>query len=155
MLVSDKISAYEPMVHSIINKLNILYDIDEYMQIGRLAVYEGLKKFDIQKAKCTESQFIYTMIRQRLIDAIRKTSRYQERNTLVEDDGLASCSVKDEYYINTDTVKILNTREYKWFTLAAHGYSLTEIAGQLGVSLSTAKNIRKSARCKIRYLYYE
>src|SRR5690625_3786614 len=155
MLISDKISSYEPMIYSCINKLNILYDKDEYMQIGRLAVYEGLKKFDSSKAKCSESQFLYTMIRQRLIDEIRKTSRYQERNTLVDDDGLAGCFVKDEYYINNDIDKVLNTREYNWFILVSDGYSLKEIARQLDVSLSTAKNIRKSARNKIRYLYYD
>lgn len=155
MILNDKISSYEPMIYSVIKKLNILYDVDEFMQIGRLAVFEGLEKFDSTLAKCTESQFIYTLIRQRLIDAILKSSRHAERHVLVEDELLINYSYNDAYQLYSDTLKLLNEREQQWFLLAVDGFSLAEISTRLSLSLSTAKNIRRDARLKIRKLYYD
>lgn len=138
------------MIHSIVQQLNILYDKDEYMQVGRIAVYEAVNKFDPAKTLCSESQFVYTLIRQRLIDEIRRVSRYQERNSLVKNESLSNTSSDDSYNLENTAVKVLNEREYRWFTLTASGYSLTEIAPLLKVSPSTVKNIRKSARDKLR-----
>lgn len=149
MTVNDKITSYEPMIHSIVQQLNILYDKDEYMQIGRIAVFEAINKFDVNKTSCSESQFVYTLIRQRLIDEIRKVLRYQERYTPVENNILETPASGDSYNLENTAAKILNTREYRWFTLALSGYSLKETAEILGVSVSTAKNIRKSARAKL------
>ena len=42
MTADKKIISYEPMIHSIVQQLNILYDKDEYMQVGRIAVYEAV-----------------------------------------------------------------------------------------------------------------
>lgn len=149
MTVNDKITSYEPMIHSIVQQLNILYDKDEYMQIGRIAVFEALNKFDMSKTACSESQFVYTLIRQRLIDEIRKVSRYQERYTPVENNKLETSAAGDSYNLENTAGKVLNAREYRWFTLALSGYSLKETAEALGVSVSTAKNIRKNARDKL------
>lgn len=150
MTVNDKITSYEPMIHSIIQQLNISFDKDEYMQIGRIAVFEALKKFDTSKTACSESQFVYTIIRQRLIDEIRKVSRYQERNTITEDGGLEAAGANDRYHLENTAEKVLNVREYQWFLHASSGYSLQETAEVLGISVSTAKNIRRSARVKLR-----
>jgi DNA-directed RNA polymerase specialized sigma subunit len=49
MAADKKIISYEPMIHSIIQQLNILYDKDEYMQVGRIAVFEAVNKFDSSK----------------------------------------------------------------------------------------------------------
>lgn len=150
MTVNDKIKSYEPMIHSIVQHLNILYDKDEYMQIGRIAVFEAINKFDVNKTSCSESQFVYTLIRQRLIDEIRKVSRYQERYTPGENSSLETPAPEDSYNLENTAAKVLNPREYRWFTLALSGYSLKETAEVLGVSVSTAKNIRRSARDKLQ-----
>src|SRR5699024_10224578 len=86
------ITSDEPIIRSIIKKLNILYDIDEYMQIGSLVVYEALKKHD--ETKCKESQFVYTMIYQRMIGEIRRESKRQDRFTITEDTILDTFSTK-------------------------------------------------------------
>lgn len=150
MTVNDKIRSYEPMIHSIVQQLNILYDKDEYMQIGRIAVFEAINKFDMSKTSCSESQFVYTLIRQRLIDEIRKVSRYQERYTPTQNNSLEALASGDSYNLENTAAKVLNLREYRWFTLALSGYSLKETAEVLGVSVSTAKNIRRKARDKLQ-----
>ncbi|MGO1923688.1 MAG: sigma-70 family RNA polymerase sigma factor [Jeotgalicoccus sp.] len=153
MTVNDKITSYEPMIHSIVQQLNILYDKDEYMQIGRIAVFEAINKFDVSKTACSESQFVYTIIRQRLIDEIRKVSRYQERNTIMEDGGQEGTGASDSYNLENTAEKVLNIREYQWFSHALSGYSLQETAEVLGVSVSPAKNIRRSARVKLQVCF--
>lgn len=148
-----KITSYEPMIRSIINKLNILYDTDEYTQIGRLAVLEALEKHD--KSKCKESQFVYTIIYQRMIDEIRKQSKLQKRYTITEDTILDTFSTNfndTELYL-IGVKDILTDREYTWLTMTLDGYALVEIAKHLNVSISTAKNIRKNAR-KILYSHF-
>lgn len=150
MAADKKIISYEPMIHSIIQQLNILYDKDEYMQVGRIAVFEAVNKFDSSKTSCSESQFVYTLIRQRLIDEIRKVSRYQERQSPAEDNIIEIQASDDSYKLENTAQKILNKREYRWFTLTLSGYSLKETAELLKVSVSTAKNIRKSARDKLQ-----
>lgn len=150
MAADKKIISYEPMIHSIIQQLNILYDKDEYMQVGRIAVFEAVSKFDSSKTSCSESQFVYTLIRQRLIDEIRKVSRYQERQSPAEDNIIEIQAADDSYKLENTAQKVLNKREYRWFTLTLSGYSLKETAELLKVSVSTAKNIRKSARDKLQ-----
>ncbi|MDK6863352.1 MULTISPECIES: sigma-70 family RNA polymerase sigma factor [Nosocomiicoccus] len=149
----EKIISYEPMIASIINRLNILYDRDEYMQIGRLAVYEALNKHD--ESKCKESQFVYTMIYQRLIDEIRKNARRLERYQVTEDGVLHTIPI-DSIDANLYLIGVkekLTEREYAWLLMTIDGYALVEIAKHLGVSLSTAKNIRKQAR-KTLYTHF-
>lgn len=149
----EKIISYEPMIASIINRLNILYDRDEYMQIGRLAVYEALNKHD--ESKCKESQFVYTMIYQRLIDEIRKNARRLERYQVTEDGVLHTIPI-DSIDANLYLIGVkekLTEREYAWLLMTIDGYALVEIAKHLGVSLSTAKNIRQQAR-KTLYTHF-
>ena len=149
----EKIISYEPMISSIINRLNILYDRDEYMQIGRLAVYEALNKHD--ESICKESQFVYTMIYQRLIDEIRKNARRLERYQVTEDGVLHTIPI-DSIDANLYLIGVkekLTEREYAWLLMTIDGYALVEIAKHLGVSLSTAKNIRKQAR-KTLYTHF-
>lgn len=149
----EKIISYEPMIASIINRMNILYDRDEYMQIGRLAVYEALNKHD--ESICKESQFVYTMIYQRLIDEIRKNARRLERYQVTEDgvlDTIPIDSIDANLYLIGVKEK-LTEREYAWLLMTIDGYALVEIAKHLGVSLSTAKNIRKQAR-KTLYTHF-
>ena len=88
--MNEKIKDYEPMIYSIMKRLSIQYDQDDYMQVGRMAVYNALSTFDDIAAKgATESQFVYTRIHQRLIDEIRRVSRYTNAVSVTADDLLA------------------------------------------------------------------
>lgn len=147
---------YEPMIMSIIKRLNILYDIEDYMQTGRTAVHQALSTYNESAAKgATLSQFIYTRIYQRMIDEIRKTSRYTnhvEASEAIEDETSFLFSNTDYYaaLLVHEVKPILTDRECQWFELVLDGYSVAEISLILGVSISTVKNIRKSARIKIK-----
>src|SRR5699024_269376 len=145
-----KIRQYEPMVHAIMGKLSILYDRDDFLQVGRIAIYQALVSVDVSKARgATESQFVYTRIYQRLIDEIRKCVRVSKGLELTEwldDDGAAS--VRESYVelFEGDLGGILTEREVRWLELMMSGYSTAEIAHILDVSVSTVKADRKSTR---------
>src|SRR5699024_3750719 len=84
-----RIREYEPMIQSITGRLNVRFDQDDYMQVGRLAVYNALSTFDDIAARgATESQFVYTRIYQRMIDEIRRVSRYTNNVSATDDDVL-------------------------------------------------------------------
>src|SRR5699024_5066311 len=152
-MLNQKIKSYEEMIQSIITSLNIRYDQDDYMKIGRIAVLESLNKNDKDITKATEAQFIYTKIKQRLIEHIRQTSSYQSRYLLYDDSYFVQLSTSDDYTSLDFHYYNLNAREGIWLSHALAGYSLQHTAKELGVSLSTCKNIRKSAREKLRILY--
>src|SRR5699024_6843153 len=116
-----KIRQYEPMVHAIMAKLSILYDRDDFLQVGRIAIYQALVSFDASKARgATESQFVYTRIYQRLIDEIRKCVRVSkglELTEWLEEDG--SASMRESYVdlLADDLDGILTERELRWLEL--------------------------------------
>lgn len=149
-----KIRQYEPMVHAIMAKLSILYDRDDFLQVGRIAIYQALLSFDVGKARgATESQFVYTRIYQRLIDEIRKCVRVSkglELTEWLEEDG--SASVRESYVdlFEGDLGGILTDRERRWMDLMMSGYSTAEIAHILDVSVSTVKSVRLKVRSKVR-----
>src|SRR5699024_11271478 len=106
---------YGPMVHAIMGKLSMLYGRDDFLQVGRIAIYQALVSVDASKARgATESQFVYTRIYQRLIDEIRRCVRVSkglELTEWLEDDG--SASVQESYVdlFEGDLGGILTARE--------------------------------------------
>src|SRR5699024_11487532 len=113
-----KIRQYEPMVHAIMAKLSILYDRDDFLQVGRIAIYQALLGFDASKARgATESQFVYTRIYQRLIDEIRKCVRVSkglELTEWLEVDGSASVRESFVDLFVWDLGGIMTARELSW-----------------------------------------
>ncbi|QQD85886.1 MULTISPECIES: sigma-70 family RNA polymerase sigma factor [Jeotgalicoccus] len=152
-MLDGKILAYEPMIHSIIFKLNIKFEQDEYMQLGRIATFEALKKFDSSRTSCSEAQFVYTIVKQRLIDQIRKTSRYQHAVQTFQSQS-TNVTYNDIYDFLFSYTKNLNNKEKQWLEDSLLGFPLSHTARKLNVSLSTAKNIRRTTREKIRKEFY-
>lgn len=153
-----RIENYEPMIQSIIGRLNIRFERDDYMQVGRMAVYNALSTFDDIAARgATESQFVYTRIYQRMIDEIRRVSRYTNTVSATEDElliervgGYGSESVLlAELH---DMLGTLDEQERQWLLLTLDGYTVVEIAAASGFSVSSVKNWRKRARAKLAAL---
>lgn len=153
--MNEEIERYEPMIHSIMNKLNIQYDKDDYMQVGRLAVYSALTAFDAVKGKgATESQFVYTRIQQRMIDEIRKVSRYTSHVSADGDAGMDTGADDDMPTLYYESARrVLDDREMLWLTYTLKGFTVREIASVAGFSASSVKNWRASARVKLRKIY--
>lgn len=151
----SRIENYEPMIQSIIGKLNIRFDRDDYMQVGRMAVYNALSTYDDIAARgATESQFVYTRIYQRMIDEIRRVSRYTNAVSATEDDllieSVGGCGADTVLLAELrDMLGTLDRRELQWLLLTLDGYTVVEIAAASGFSVSSVKNWRKSARRKL------
>src|SRR5690625_2062923 len=150
-----RIMEYEPMIQSIIGRLNVRFDQDDYMQVGRLAVYNALSTFDDIAARgATESQFVYTRIYQRMIDEIRRVSRYTNNVSATGDDVLmenTGASGNEAVLLGElrDMLGTLDCRERQWLLLTLDGYTVVEIAAASGFSVSSVKNWRRSARAKL------
>lgn len=158
--MDDKILGYEPMIYSIMARLNIKFDQDDYMQVGRMAVFNALSTYDDIAAKgATESQFVYTRIYQRLIDEIRKVSKYTKAVSVTIDEHLyESIGGRNDPLgmIELETTHHhLGAHERTWLLYTLKGYSVREIAELSGYSVSSVKNWRKSAREKLHDLFDE
>ncbi|TVT28837.1 sigma-70 family RNA polymerase sigma factor [Salinicoccus cyprini] len=158
--MNDKIIGYEPMIYSIMARLNIQFDQDDYMQVGRMAVYNALSTYDDIAAKgATESQFVYTRIYQRMIDEIRKVSKYTNAVSVTVDELLYESVGGRADHLGLFELEgvhhSLDPNELLWLSYTVKGYSVREIAGMSGYSVSSVKNWRKSARLKLRRLFDE
>lgn len=156
--MNDKIKDYEPMIYSIMKRLSIQFDQDDYMQVGRMAVYNALSTFDDIAAKgATESQFVYTRIHQRLIDEIRRVSRYTNAVSVTADDLLAESvggRMDSLDMMELESARgLLGEQERVWLAYTLKGYSVREIAEATGFSVSSVKNWRASARKTLRAMY--
>ncbi|MCM3243817.1 sigma-70 family RNA polymerase sigma factor [Cytobacillus firmus] len=69
---------YEPMIHQIIRSLSIYKNQEEYFQIALIRLWEAWNLFDHTQGKFLT--FAYTIVKQKLIDELRKT-RMQKNST--------------------------------------------------------------------------
>lgn len=143
---------YQPMIHKIIHTLKIYKNIDEFYQIGLIALWEAQKNYQEEKG-CFHT-FAYTMIKGQILHQLARDKKHEER-TVFPEQGYW------EYVIDPPTdqlmtfmksnVPTLTEKETKWLTKACHiGLSVKEIAKSENVSASTVKQWRKSAREKLR-----
>ncbi|SEW03118.1 RNA polymerase sigma factor, sigma-70 family [Aliicoccus persicus] len=152
MVMSDRVMQYERMVYSWIHKLGISVDMDDFAQIGRLAVYEGLKKSDVDD-KLVEASLIYGLIRNRLIDEIRRRGKLKLEVTGDESmlDGVDDTSNDVSLWLH-DAKLILNDVEYRCVQMMLRGYTQQEIGQRIGKSRSTVKFYQQNIRKKLSHL---
>lgn len=151
MAMSERIFSYERMVFQWIHKLGIKVDVDDFAQVGRLAVYEGLQKSD-GDSQLNEPSLVYGLIRNRMIDEIRRRSKFSAE-VCVEDSvvPLVVASCDDAFYQEWMMVarENLNDLEFSCFEMLLAGYTQVEIASRIGKSRSSVKLYRKHIREKL------
>lgn len=152
MVMSDRVIKYERMVYMWIHKLGIRVDMDDFAQIGRLAVYEGLKKSDADD-ELVEASLIYGLIRNRLIDEIRRRRKLKLEVTVDE----SMLDVVDDMSNNIslwllDAKSSLSEVEYQYVQMMLRGYTQLEIAKRIGKSRSTVKFYQQNIRKKLNHL---
>ncbi|EMI11287.1 sigma-70 family RNA polymerase sigma factor [Anoxybacillus gonensis] len=142
------VAEYRPLISYIIRKLHIRRHVDEYMQIGFIALWEAYERYDETKGSfCT---FAFKMIRWRIVSQLRK----ETRNVHVP--------LPDEYVLkeNVDffadimweeAMQYLTPRERIWLVRhVIEGKTLKQIAHEEGVSVNAVKQWRMSAVKKLK-----
>jgi RNA polymerase sigma factor (sigma-70 family) len=143
---------YQPMIHKIINSLNIYKNIDEFYQTGLIALWEAQTSFKEEKGGF--SSFAYSTIKGRILNQLTMEKKQEERMVYPEE---AYWEMVEDH--PTDLIselimtygKNLSEKETKWLIKACfNGLSIKEIAKSEHVSISAVKNWRSDARNKLR-----
>ncbi|WP_027408355.1 sigma-70 family RNA polymerase sigma factor [Anoxybacteroides tepidamans] len=144
---------YRPMIVSIMKKLHVTKEWDEYYQIGLIALWEASKQF--QEEKGSFSSFAYKKIYWSMTSYLRKQCRGKKNecsltesiaNTIPDgrksdyDDGLLEALLQP-----------LTERQKKWVIgYIVENKSLKTIAEEEGVTVEVVKNWRVTALKKLR-----
>ncbi|WP_026690336.1 sigma-70 family RNA polymerase sigma factor [Alteribacter aurantiacus] len=149
---------YEKLIYSLVHKYKLHYEKDEYVQIGRIALFKAWKRFDPGSGPFPSYAKRY--IEGYLKDAIRKDVYYQDKCQLCEPVLLQSvCPPIDDESVE-ELKQVINTfglsdRETIWVNESIlAGYKPREIAVRHGVSTGTVHSWRKQALKKMRTIFF-
>lgn len=148
---------YEPMISSIIRKLNIYKNYDSFRQTARIALWQAWLNFDEAKGKF--SNYAYTTIKTTLLKEMTKENRYSYVQIAWERDDLTNAA--HHYQMKNNTVQevvlfeeieeLLTDDELALLLdLYFFGYSYEALAEKHGIAISTLKKRRQRLMEKIR-----
>lgn len=146
------------------------YADDDLMQIGRLAVWEGKKTFDVSKMRLREARreleiYLFTQIKNKVIDYLRsqdlKGYRTHEKgrvrpafvfSDVYDHEPLVDPHPDSHVYLHEiiDRCEDLSKKHQTVLYDTATGVTLAESAKRLGVTESRACQILREAREFIR-----
>ncbi|MGJ7910812.1 sigma-70 family RNA polymerase sigma factor [Neobacillus sp. LXY-1] len=145
---------YEPMIHKIINTLNIFNRRDEFYQHGLVALWEASNSFNSEKG--TFTNYAYTFIRGRMLTELNNLYKDLE-NTICPkeeywetiEDTCPVCPFEKEILLTY--CETMTPKQRLWVLQRfINGYSDKEIAEIENVSISAVKNWRMGAKEKVR-----
>ena len=153
--VEKLISESETLIKKVIYKLKIYRDFDEYMQIGRIALWQALQKYDATKGDF--AMFAYMTVKYAVIRALSKANHITEHELAVEEDVIIINS-QQQYLITTglewpEWFEELNKEEqFLLIAMFEKELSLKEIADKYKLSYETIKKRRQRLLSKLRGL---
>ena len=155
MTFEDVLEQYEPMISASIRKLNIHRNHDSFRQAGRVALWQAWNRFDVAKGNFTP--FAYRSIRGGMLDELKKENVFEENIMLIEDESLAYL-IESEITVQhealnrlSDALDVLTPDErelVEW--LFIEGYTLTECAERIGITVEGVRKRRYRSLAKLR-----
>lgn len=144
---------YQPMIHKIIRTLSIYKNLDEFYQIGLIALWDASNRFESNKGNFTN--YAYTFIKGRILTELSRSRKLEERNIFQEEEfwDLIPDSVMEQS-LESDCLDslcyTLTTQQRKWLEYTClECLTINEIAEREKVSVSAVKNWRAGARRKL------
>jgi RNA polymerase sigma factor (sigma-70 family) len=153
------VAQYEPMIYKIMFSLHLYKDIDEFYQIGLIALWEASQRFDAKKGEFTS--YAYTTIRGKLLTELTKSKQLEERILYPMEEFWTKIEEPQAVATIEDTLlfsyrKVLTENQYKWLSYTIRdGQSVKEIAKKEHVSPSAVKAWRAGARERLQRLMRE
>lgn len=140
---------FEPLIKKLLLHLNIYKNHDEFYQIGRIALWEAMKRFDETKGHFPA--FAAVTIKGKMLEHLRKENRYEEHNMLTQ---------KSTDHDNTNNITEapldrelfecylapLSEKQKTWaIESIVHQKTPSEIAKEYGTTSEAVKSWRKEA----------
>ena len=154
--LNDIIEAYRPLIISSIKRFcPIKNEFDDLYNDGIVFIIESLSNFDPSRG-FTFGAYIKSGLRIYYLDTLRYLMRYAG-SPEVEDYMAASDSLEDDFFRDKDYASLydaigsLKSREREVIFLNFYkGFSLLEIARELGISLRTVNRVKQAALDKMK-----
>lgn len=145
---------YEPMIHKIMRTLHIYKNQEEFLQLGRIGLWEAWRGFDPEKGNFTN--YAYTYIKGKFLSEMTKNTKHEERNVHLADEYWEV--IEDPSLEQPFEVKFilsycdgLTPNQTKWVLYTCIDFlTISEIAEKENVSVSAVKAWRKGARAKLK-----
>ncbi|MFX3674757.1 MAG: sigma-70 family RNA polymerase sigma factor [Paenisporosarcina sp.] len=152
----EVLKAFEPMIYAILRRLRIYKDHEQFIQIGRIGLWQAWKRY--QEERGNFAPFAYRSIYGMMLDELKKSNAYDLKTLPTEDDvlerfiGAASTSKTPPILDGLqEALHVLNDQEKKLIQLLFfEGYTLEEVAIQIGISKSGVKKKRERTLKKLR-----
>lgn len=152
----EVLEAVQPMITSIITKLQIYKDFDYYRQIASIAVWRAWLRAD--PANGQVSAFLYSSIKGEILNELSKEKNYTERMTVVEDETLNYIRSERErgenqgssIFLESILTQLVQVERNIILLYYVDGYSDQEIANKLGLSVAASKKRRMRIIQKLR-----
>ena len=148
---------YMPIVKSLVRKWNLKWEQEDYIQIGRIALYDAWCKYDPKHGPF--APYAKSYVSGRLKKALCKQDRWRTQHVSIEPVILSEMTpalrYDEDQILITDWLNRsnLSDREKLWVKEALfHGYKPQEIAIIYGVNVETVKSWRKKALEKLSKL---
>ncbi|MCU9613039.1 sigma-70 family RNA polymerase sigma factor [Caldibacillus lycopersici] len=141
---TEVVKEMTPIIHSIIRKLNIYKNEEEYFQIGLIGLWEAYQSFNPEKGSFLT--YAYYSIRGRILTELIRDMIKDKNEMYVEDQQWERIEdkrtgLRDEQRLQlNEMIAMLPARQRQIMELHyVQGKKLTEIAFEQGVSYSTVK----------------
>ena len=152
--INEQIVDFEHIILRVMAKLRIYKEQDNYLQVGRVAVWQALQDFDATKGKL--EMYVYMRVKFAIIGELRTRMKVSEHEVVMDAEPLM-------YWLDTlSEYKPEEVDRPEWYwQLPRHEQRLLELlfyegiamkaAAQMeGVSYDTMKKRRKKLLTKIR-----
>ncbi|PYZ94883.1 hypothetical protein CR194_04990 [Salipaludibacillus keqinensis] len=147
---------FMPMIYGLIRKWKLAGDKDEFIQTGRIALYDAWTNYDGDRGAFAAYAKSYIYGRFQL--TLERKNRWQTRHVSTEPIILSETNPavvlnEEDLFILRDLIarSRLTPREQDWINGALiDGLKLGEIADRHGVAISTVRSWRKEALKKLR-----
>lgn len=147
---------FMPLIYGLICKWNLGMEKEEYIQTGRIALYEAWSRYDDELGAfpAYAKSYVYGRIQQ----SLEKKERWNSKHVATEpfimsETSSIICGNEEDLMVMQDWLARTNlsSREKDWVREAIfYGNKPTEIANACNVSVTTVKTWRKTALKKLR-----
>ena len=134
---------YNPLIHHIMRKLNIICEKDEYYQIGLIALWEASQNFNPEKGQFLS--YAYKTIKGKMLIQLCKSTKINGRELNKSPEYWDLLMVEDdmsilEWYFPKSFLTSLTRNQYIWlFEYIHYGKTITDISYEYNVTYSFTK----------------
>ncbi|AWE07093.1 hypothetical protein DCE79_06590 [Lysinibacillus sp. 2017] len=153
--IEQIVEQHEILVKRVVYKLNLYQNVEDYLQIGRIALWECVGDYDESLGEF--EMFAYMRIKYAIIHALKQAKKYEQFEVVMEQDKIQfqldqqEESGKEERY--PDWFALLNDEERIYLKMIYYeGKTTEEVANLFGYSYEAMKKRRQRLMKKLKQL---